>query len=610
MVEQHLGHALEVASEWLMVLEGTRIIYSNHGLPDMTSRTDERPVGLYLEEVLPGDSCEGLEHMLASLDEQEGRTVTGTLRCFDEGLGPTTLMARGERSGGYTYLSLRRPLVDEDLAEGKLMEVEDKLSALLGLAASAGLGVGVFELSSEGVLLPRSFNEHVVSIFDRSHEEMVGRNPIEWIHPDDQHRAETMVRELFETGANKAPTQLRAIDRSGGVVHIQVSNSMLSPPNENLGISFIQDLTPMREALDQQNRMVQAMERVEDTMVLADAMGRIFYANSAALRNTGYSLEEVLGQPISIFTAPEGAEEFAAQAMMEFLRKGWWRGNTMASTKDGRLYPVEVVGTAVRDEQGELAMITIISRKTQERQRFEAQLLMAKSNNERLIDHMTQRLYPDLEGAIERMRGAQADEVPSILEEMMTTLLRGREVMEAMPKPEEAQHLRPVRVARVLEERLADMVARHQLAGGDISVTVGASDKDLLVMANDMLPDLIVRILEVLMEMAKFSRPRFAISVEGRKFSDVAGSRIAGHPERVEPLLAAISITCPGLHLSDELRAILTRQELHTLGPLDPDQTLAVETSRLLLFLYEGRIITERSPKTGEESVVVLLRQV
>jgi hypothetical protein len=179
-----------------------------------------------------------------------------------------------------------------------------------------------------------------------------------------------------------------------------------------------------------------------------------------------------------------------------------------------------------------------------------------------------------------------------------------------MPPPEEAQNLRPVRVDKVLKERLPGMLARHKEAGSRISVSVEASEKDLMVMANDMLPDLIVRILEVLMEMGEFGRPKFTISIEGRKVSDVRGSRATVDKEGREPFIATISITCPGLQLSDELRAILSRQELHTLGPLTPEQTLAVETSRLLLFLYEGRIIIERATTTGEESVVVLLRQV
>jgi PAS domain S-box-containing protein len=401
---------------------------------------------------------------------------------------------------------------------------------------------------------------------------------------------------------------MRAVDSSGDVIHIQVANSMLSPPNDHLGISFIQDLTPMREALDQQNRMVQAVERVEDTVVLADSMGRIFYANPAALRNTGYSLEEVMGQPISIFTAPEGAEEFAAQAMMEFLRRGWWRGDTMASTKDGRLYPVEVTGSAVRDERGELSMIVIISRKTQERQRFETQLLMAKSNNERLVDHMEHHLLPGLERSIRQLGKADVEDMPAILEDMRETLASGRRALAELPPLEEAQTLAPTRLAEVLSERIPGMVARHKVGGTSISVALRFQDEEIEVMANEMLPDLIVRVLEVLMEMAEFGHPSFTISVDSRKMSEVHGSRAMGRGGDEDPEMATVSITCPGLRLSEELKSILTRQELHTRGPLPPEQSLAVETSRLLLFIYEGRIITERGFSTGEESVVILLR--
>jgi PAS domain S-box-containing protein len=609
MVEQYLGHALDIAMEWLLVLEGPRVIYSNRGLGERGERTGESLVGRNLQEVLPGDLCEGLEELLRDMGKSEGTAVSGTIRCLDEVMGTTVLLARGERRGDYTYLSLRRP-VDDVVPDDRLLEVEDKLSALLGLAASAGLGVGVFEISDQGELLPRSFNEHVISIFDRTHDEMVGTNPVEWIHSDDRPVLEAMVRELQETGSNRAPAQMRAIDSSGGVVHIQVANSMLSPPNDNLGISFIQDLTPIKEALDQQNRMVQAMDRVEDTVVLADAMGLIFYANTAALRNTGYSLEEVIGQPIIIFTAPEAAEEFAAQAMVDFLRRGWWRGNTMASTKDGKLYPVEVVGTAIRDERGELTMIVVISRKTQDRQRFEAQLLMAKSNNERLADHVEHRLLPDLELAIEELAGMDLSDVDGILDGLRETLRESRERLSSLPPPEEAQNLRPVRVAKMLSDRLPNMVERLQAGVGGVSVNVRSSQGDMIITANDMLPDLIIRILEVLLEMAEFGQPRFTVSIDERKVSDVRGSRPVTTKDGKEPSLVAISMTCPGLHLGDDLRSILARQEIHTLGPLTPEQALAVETSRLLLFLYEGRIVIEKGTQTGDESVVVLLRQV
>ncbi len=255
-------------------------------------------------------------------------------------------------------------------------------------------------------------------------------------------------------------------------------------------------------------------------------------------------------------------------------------------------------------------MIVVISRKTQDRQRFEAQLLMAKSNNERLSGHVEHQLLPGLERAIRELEREDLDDPSMVLEDMRAALADGQRVLSSLPPPEEAQNLRPMAVTRILEDRLPRMVARHKVGNTGIELTIRPPDEDPIIMANDMLPDLIVRILEVLMEMAEFAKPSFSILVEHRSLSEVRGSRPSVDAKGREPKVAAISITCPGLHLNEELNSILTRQELHTLGPLAPEQALAVETSRLLLFLYEGSIVTERGPKTGEESVVVLIREV
>ena len=120
--------------------------------------------------------------------------------------------------------------------------------------------------------------------------------------------------------------------------------------------------------------------------MLADGGGSIFYVNPAGLKNSGYTLEEVMGKPFSIFSAPEGVDVFTHEAMGELLKQGWWRGDVMAVSKKGTRYPVEVTGSIVKDPDGDIDMFVIVSRKIQERQRFEARLAMAQGNHDRLRD--------------------------------------------------------------------------------------------------------------------------------------------------------------------------------------------------------------------------------
>jgi len=611
MVEHHLVHALEVSSEWLMVLEGDRVIYSNGGFLKNIRRSPEQVVGRKLRDILTEKFCPGLDGLMDEIRSSGGRVVTGTLECSDEIMDIDHINVRGEALAGFTYLSIDRQPIVESEADERLMEVEDKLSALLGLATNASLGVGVFEISPEGVLLPRSFNEHVVEIFGRTQEEMVGQDPAKWAHPNDVPVLREMVAELQEHGANSSPYQIRVIGGSGSVVHTQVTNSMLSPPNEHLGVSFIQDITPMKEALDSQNRMVQAMDRIQETVVMADARGRIFYANPTALRNSGFTLEEVVGKPITIFHAPEGLEPFATQAMVELLKRGWWRGDVMACTKDGVRYPVEVIGSVVRDEEGELSTIVVVSRKTQERQRFEAQLLMARSNDERMRGHLEQELFPALSEASRRLDVAISEgdrtEMEEVLREIRSNLLYAKETLASLPNPEEAERLVPTGLRSVLAERIPRMVERHASRGVDLSVAIEPVGEDTTVMANEMLPDLIMQIVQVLLELAQIEDPRFRLTLATRTGLEIPGSREEDWRDGKEPVFACVSISCPGLTLDEDLRSILTRQELHTRGPLPPGKSLAVETTRLLLFLYGGRVIAERLPEGGGEAVVVLL---
>ena len=594
-----------------MVLEGDRVIYSNSGFVGNIRRSPDQVVGLPLRDILPAKSCPGLDDLLTEIRASEGRVVAGAVECSDEIMDVDLISVRGETRAGYTYLSIGRQHASDMDADERLMEVEDKLSALLGLATNAGLGVGVFEISPEGVLLPRSFNEHVVGIFGRPHEEMVGQDHSEWVHPDDLPLMSEMLQELQEHGANSTPYQIRVLGASGSVIHIQITNSMLSPPNEHLGVSFIQDITPVKEALDSQNRMVQAMDRIQETVVLADARGRIFYANPTALRNSNYTLEEVIGKPLTIFHAPEGIEPFATQAMVELLKRGWWRGDVMASTKEGARYPVEVIGSVVRDDKGELSTIVVVSRKTQERQRFEAQLLMARSNDERLRGHLEQELFPALTEVGRRLEVAISEgdttEMGEVLQEIRANLRDARETLASLPSPEEAEKLVPTPLRRVLLERIPRMVERHASRGISVSIEFDDSDEDTTVMANEMLPDLIMLIVQVLFELAQVEDPRFRLTLGTRRGLEIPGSREEDWKDGKEPVFATVSITCPGLQLDDELRSIMTRQEFHTRGPLPPGQSLAVETSRLLLFLYEGRVIAERLPRGGGEAVVVLL---
>ncbi len=552
---------------------------------------------------------------MEEMHRKEGRIVTGSLDFNDAMMVQSAMDVRGETRGGYTYLSVNRPMMDAEGSKVRLMEVEDRLAALLGLAASAGIGLGVFEVLPDGSFLAKSFNEHILEIFNRPEEDLLAVSPAEYVHPDDRHIAQGAIDGMMETGNPSGPVHFRVIDGDGEIVHVQVTNSMLSPPNDRFGVTFIQDMTTVTEALHQQNRMVQAIERVDDMVVLADAKGRIFYANPAALRYSGYSHEEVIGQQMTMFTSPEGMDAMSQEAMAEMLKQGWWRGDLMVIPKDGASYPVEVSGSVVKDSDGLPSMFVLISRRIQEHQRLETQLIMTQSNHERLRDLLEWELFPKMQRSIEQLEalieygGTEADPgaLPRVVEETNKVLRSAKLMVEGMPTPERAEVLRPMDLDGALMDRMPGMVGRYRHQGKSITLDLKPSEQAITIFANDMFPDMFMRLVDVLIRMASMESHAFTVSSATMGAAEIPGTRIGDWGGGEETTFAAISITAPGLVVGSDLRSLLVRHEIQSRGPLQVDEYFVVETSRLLLFLFNGHVFVEYDEAQKRDRLVITM---
>ncbi|MFO7682693.1 MAG: GAF domain-containing protein [Chloroflexota bacterium] len=80
---------------------------------------------------------------------------------------------------------------------------------------------------------------------------------------------------------------------------------------------------------------------------------KILSLNNAGLRRLGYeSLADVQGQNVSVLFPKDGAEERRTPAIMAVQQQGYWRGESMLTTKSGERFPVEQVITMIRDENG------------------------------------------------------------------------------------------------------------------------------------------------------------------------------------------------------------------------------------------------------------------
>jgi PAS domain S-box-containing protein len=362
-----------------------------------------------------------------------------------------------------------------------------------------------------------------------------------------------------------------------------------------MAVCFLQDMTTMYLALAQQRKMVQAIERIEETVVLSDGQGRIFYANPSALRNSGYTFEEVVGQPISLFAAPESAFTVAGPAFMEFMRSGHWRGDIMACTKDGKRYPVEVIGSLVRDDDGKPGMFVIVSRKIEERQRYEAELLLARRHMEYVKEVLEHNLRTVLDKSLalldrcaeDGLRPAALRKARAALDsEVASALAETQRVTSVEPDLKNARTLKPIPLSRILKERVPALADR--IGAERFEVDFKAEDDDITVMANDLLPELLARLVRVIMKLSPPGKVHANVLL--RRVHGPRGTNTSGEV----PGFAELSTHVPGLQLTDEVRGILSRRDMpFRVGGEGDELSVAAATTSLLVLIYGGQSYIE-----------------
>jgi PAS domain S-box-containing protein len=117
------------------------------------------------------------------------------------------------------------------------------------------------------------------------------------------------------------------------------------------------------------------VESSDDAIVSKTLEGKILSWNAGASRIFGYSAAEVVGQPITIIIPPELHEE--ERRILERVSRGERidHFDTTRVTKDGRLIPISLTVSPVRDSRGVIIGASKVARDISERKRAEEALL-------------------------------------------------------------------------------------------------------------------------------------------------------------------------------------------------------------------------------------------
>lgn len=120
------------------------------------------------------------------------------------------------------------------------------------------------------------------------------------------------------------------------------------------------------------------LDKARDAIIAYDMDGTVVYWNKSAERLTGWSAEEMVGEPARERLYTDEQQEKLEECFATIEDKGEWTGELRQRTKDGEELVVESRWTLVRDNTGKPSSVLVINTDITERKQLEMQFLRSQ----------------------------------------------------------------------------------------------------------------------------------------------------------------------------------------------------------------------------------------
>ncbi len=183
--------------------------------------------------------------------------------------------------------------------------------------------------------------------------ELIGRNGLAMVHPDDQERVFADFASITELG-DHVRIEFRIIDASGSVRWVdEIVTNLLDDPDVGLLVASLRDVTDRVEAEHAVRFQARLLGAVGQAVVARDNDDLVTYWNRAAELLYGWSAEEAVGRPLSSFLRAADGSAALPVELETVLRNGAsWAGEFRLERRDGTPLPIFATNTPVLDDNG------------------------------------------------------------------------------------------------------------------------------------------------------------------------------------------------------------------------------------------------------------------
>ena len=160
---------------------------------------------------------------------------------------------------------------------------------------------------------------------------------------------------------------------------VQLKAALLKPDAAERGLAvFVIDVSGLKHTIEEQARLVTAVEHAAESIIVTDSQGIIEYVNPAFEKITGYSRNEVIGRHIELLDSGQQSKTFFSSILDTLQRGKVWQGRTINKRSDHSLYETEATVSPIKNNAGEITNYVSLQRDVSHEVRLEMQLRQAQ----------------------------------------------------------------------------------------------------------------------------------------------------------------------------------------------------------------------------------------
>ncbi len=241
-------------------------------------------------------------------------------------------------------------VVLEDITEQKqtVSALKESAETYFGVITTALDGFWIVDTSGKLI----DVNESYVNMSGFSREELMAMRIGDLDVLETPEATKGRIEGLIKHGGELFFTKHQ---RKDGTVYDVEINATYWPGRGGRFFVFLRDVTQQKLDNDRLRQAAAVFGSTNEGVMITDPQGTIQMVNAAFCALTGYSEEEVLGQPANMLNSGRHDTLFYQEMWSSILETGSWQGEIWNRRKDGTTYPELLSVSSVLDDAGHIS---------------------------------------------------------------------------------------------------------------------------------------------------------------------------------------------------------------------------------------------------------------